>query len=69
MSSAPQRGSGELDTDTAAEVDLALSELIERMETISWSDVPEISTAEAAAWCVRFNNAREAVQEGNDVEQ
>ena len=66
MSSASRRPSPELDTDTAAEVDLALSELIERMETITWSDVPEISTAEAAAWSARFNEAREAVQEAAD---
>lgn len=46
------------------EVDLDLSELIEQHENIDWSDVPDISAAEASAWTARLIEARDRVQEG-----
>jgi len=48
-----------LDEEQCAEIDLALSDLIERRESTDWSDVPRISTAEAAAWTSRMVEARE----------
>lgn len=48
--------------ERCAEIDLALSDLIERMESTDWADVPGISTAEAAAWNARLVEARDDVQ-------
>lgn len=53
-----------LDEEQCAEIDLALSDLIERMESTDWTDVPGISTPEAAAWTSRLIEARDAAQAG-----
>jgi len=52
-----------------AELDLALSELIERMETTTWSDAPGITAAEAAAWTARLVEARDAVRGATSQEE
>ena len=53
--------------DTAVATDLALSELVETMERVDWSEVPTISTAEAATLTQRFIEARDAVHEQGTV--
>lgn len=40
-----------------------LEELIQQMEAINWSNVPTISTPEAAAFTQRLIEAREATEE------
>lgn len=47
------------------EAALDLDELVEQMEAIDWTDVPAISTPEAAAWTQR---CLEAVNELEDSE-
>lgn len=47
-------------------VDLELSEVLEAMECVNWRDVPEISTAEAAAWNSRLIEARTTARERAD---
>lgn len=41
-----------------------LADLIEQHENTDWSDVPGVSTAEAAAWTQRLIEARGRVQGG-----
>lgn len=41
----------------------SLDDVIREMEAVDWTEVPTISTAEAAAFTQRFIEAREAVQE------
>lgn len=58
---------GALSDETAAVVDIDLSELVENMERTDWADVPGISPPEAAAWTTRLIEARDAAREAGRV--
>jgi hypothetical protein len=45
------------------EADSALAELIKQHEAADWSEIPDISVAEAGAWTARLIEARETIQE------
>ena len=64
--SAGLQDSGTTDESTPenVEADLDLAELIDQHENIDWSDVPDISAAEAGAWTARLIEAQETVLEG-----
>ena len=42
-----------------------LARLIDQHEATDWSEVPGVSSAEAAAWTTRLIEARDAVQTGD----
>lgn len=50
------------DEERCAQIDLALSNLIERMEHTGWNDVPAPTDTEAPAWNTRLVEARGEVQ-------
>ncbi|MHC3439577.1 hypothetical protein ACYJ1Y_16165 [Natrialbaceae archaeon A-gly3] len=52
-----------LSEEAAIEADLALSDVLEAMERVEWQGVPGVSTAEAAAWNARLDEARDAARE------
>jgi hypothetical protein len=53
----------DVDVDATGAV-LALTELIEQHEATDWSDIPDVSAAEAAAWTQRLIEARDRVEGG-----
>jgi hypothetical protein len=62
MSTGPARPDPTDPTDPAV-VALRLAELIGVLEGIEWAAVPRIETAEAAAWCARLREARDAARD------
>lgn len=48
------------------EAALDLDALVEQMEAIDWTDVPAISTPEAAAWTQRCLEARDELDAGGE---
>jgi len=54
--------------DEAEGAETDLSRLIEQMESIRWSDVPNISTPEAAAWTARLDEARTAAARAEEAD-
>lgn len=60
---ADQSGEEPVDVDALYGAELDLAAVAEAMEVVEWSDVPTISTPEAAAWTARLQEAREACLE------